>query len=474
MHSRPIRRSSVQGVLVALLVAISPFAACGDETPEPDAAASPVVDLAVKQGQLADKYKRLEAMMLKMAEYDASDNPRRSALLKQALAKSKDRHIALQMETLVKLFQQEQLQRAMDNQSGVRADLQVLLDLLLSENRPDRLQNEQARLRRYIKELDRIIRIQKAVQGRTEGGDNVKKLAQEQEQVARRTGQLGKEIDETERTEQPQSSEDGPDADSRQQDGSSDGQKPSRPGDGTEPSENEKTYSVITKDGKVVEGKIVERTDDGIVVETEDGERVAIKDENVEEIKAGGQEGKAKASKAKVSKAKVNKAKVNKAKVNKAKVNKAKVNKAKVNKAKVNKAKVNKAKVNKAKVNKAKVNKAKVNKAKVSKAKVSKAKVSKAKANNRSNRIHSPVVSVSRRRRRKCVKPINAWKKLDARRRCRSRKRPDVCSSRQRPSWKRFCVSFAKKKSSVSWRCSKADSAKCSKCSSKCTTIHCV
>ena len=44
------------------------------------------VDLALRQSQIADRYRQLETMLLKMAEYDASTNPRRAALLRQTLA----------------------------------------------------------------------------------------------------------------------------------------------------------------------------------------------------------------------------------------------------------------------------------------------------------------------------------------------------------------------------------------------------
>ena len=56
-----------------------------------DADSSRAVELAMRQSQLADRYRQLESMLLKMAEYDASNNPRRAALLRQALSKGKER-----------------------------------------------------------------------------------------------------------------------------------------------------------------------------------------------------------------------------------------------------------------------------------------------------------------------------------------------------------------------------------------------
>ena len=185
---------------VVVLIFFGGSRAWADSEP---ASKSPSVDLAMKQSQLADRYRRLETLMLKMAEYDASNNPRRAALLKQALAKGKEQRIGTQLDALVRLFQQEQLQQAVDDQGAVRADLQVLLDLLLSENRPDRLKTEQARVRNYIKQLDRIIRQQKSVKGRTEAGERGDRLAKDQGQIADRTQSLGAEIDQAESTPTP-------------------------------------------------------------------------------------------------------------------------------------------------------------------------------------------------------------------------------------------------------------------------------
>ena len=133
--------------LSARPAAAQPVAA-PEATPTDAAQVSPVETLATQQGNLAERYQRLEVLMLKMAEFDAGTNPRRAALLKQALSESKDKHIRLQMETLVTRLRQQQLQRAVDDQTQVRDDLRALLELLLSENREDRLRNEQARMRR--------------------------------------------------------------------------------------------------------------------------------------------------------------------------------------------------------------------------------------------------------------------------------------------------------------------------------------
>ncbi len=180
-------------VLVAVLLSTCPSSVFGAEEKKS-------VDLALRQSQIADRYRQLETMLLKMAEYDASTNPRRAALLRQTLAKSKERQLNGRLNELVKLFQREQLQKAVDGQISVNSDLKELLDLLLSEDRPDRIKNEQARVRGYIKQLDRMIRKQKSIQGRTEGGTDTKRMAEDQKGLADQTKKLGDDIDEAEGT----------------------------------------------------------------------------------------------------------------------------------------------------------------------------------------------------------------------------------------------------------------------------------
>ena len=91
-------------------------------------------------------------------------------LLKQAVSRAKNQQVRLQFETLVKLLNDEQFGRAVGNQRELRTDLEELLKLLMTENRSDRLKNEKARVREYIREVERLERMQRSVQGRTEGG----------------------------------------------------------------------------------------------------------------------------------------------------------------------------------------------------------------------------------------------------------------------------------------------------------------
>ena len=127
--------------------------------------------------------------LLKMAELEGLTNPKRAQLLTRAVEQSKERLTKTQLDSLVKLLNQKQLKRAVDGQTTVQTDLKALLDLLMSEDRSDRLKSEQQRLKEYIKEVERLIRLEKSLQGQTEGATDAKRLAQEQGRIAGQTCQ---------------------------------------------------------------------------------------------------------------------------------------------------------------------------------------------------------------------------------------------------------------------------------------------
>jgi hypothetical protein len=164
--------------------------------PKPERAApGPAADkLAVEEQRIAEKYKHLEDVLLRMAELNASTDPRRAVLLKKAVAQSKEQLIAVRLDRLVELLGKEQLSKAMESQTEVDQDLRALLELLLSENRAKRIENEKARIREYLKRINGIIKQEKDIQGRTTGGDDAKQLAGQQGKVAEKTGELAKEV----------------------------------------------------------------------------------------------------------------------------------------------------------------------------------------------------------------------------------------------------------------------------------------
>ena len=123
-----------------------PAVACADarKPAAKDAApaeSSPADKLALEQQRIAEKYKHLEDVLLRMAELSAATDPRRAALLKKAVAQSKEQLIAVRFERLVELLGKDQLSRALENQTEVDQDLRSVLELLMSENRAKRIES---------------------------------------------------------------------------------------------------------------------------------------------------------------------------------------------------------------------------------------------------------------------------------------------------------------------------------------------
>lgn len=198
-------RTLLCGVLLLFLTA-SLLAA--DEPAKPaDPAAIEKPKLADEQGTIAEQYKRFEAVLLRMAELTAATDPRRAALLRQAVEQSKNRGINNRFDTLVKFLQENRLAVAVTNQDDLQKELAGLMELLLSENRQERLASEQARIKEYLKRVNKLIKDQKVVQGQSSGNADPKQLAPKQGQLADDTKKLAQDI-KTNEEGQPAAGED--------------------------------------------------------------------------------------------------------------------------------------------------------------------------------------------------------------------------------------------------------------------------
>jgi hypothetical protein len=162
------------------------------EKPAADAASAD--KLALEEQRIADKYQHLEELMLQMAELSAQTDPRRAALLKKAIAQSKEQLIGVRIERLIEFLEKDQLYRAIENQTELDQELRRLLEMLMSENRAKRIQSEKARIREYLKRLGTILKQEKDIQARTIDRDDPNRLAGEQGKIAEKTGGLAKDI----------------------------------------------------------------------------------------------------------------------------------------------------------------------------------------------------------------------------------------------------------------------------------------
>ena len=190
----PRRHSLLAIAWLVVFVAMPPIPALAQELSD-NTVASTLGELQRQAAMIAASYDKLEQLMLRMAEIEALTNPQRAALLKRAAQQSSERRTKKQLgDTVTLLVPPAKLKRAIDEQERGLTDLKLLLELLLSEDRADRLKAEERRLRDYIKEVERLIRLQRSAEGQTRGGADAKKLADEQQRIASRTGDLADQI----------------------------------------------------------------------------------------------------------------------------------------------------------------------------------------------------------------------------------------------------------------------------------------
>jgi hypothetical protein len=226
-------------VAFALFVARKDAAFAQDPAAQPAAtatpAAPPVATLPDRQQQVAQQFKQLEAVLLRMAEL--TDDPQRAALLRKAVAQSKNQLIGEQLTEIAQLLEQDRLANALTDQGEVRVDMVKLLELLLSEDRGQNLDEEKRRLQQWIREIGNLIKDQQGLQGETEGGSETKDLSERQGKLGEKTGRMSDEIKEVEDRKRGEASPGAePSGDSNKQ-----------PADGETPKPEEKP---ATEDGK--------------------------------------------------------------------------------------------------------------------------------------------------------------------------------------------------------------------------------
>ncbi|MCA9237495.1 MAG: hypothetical protein KDA44_18600 [Planctomycetales bacterium] len=197
------RFASARMVSFAVAIMVAAFAAPGlsgiARAQEPGAEApAEEVDLATREARLAERFERLELLAERLAELSRSTQPRRAKVLRDLIARSREQNLDGSFDEIVAALNRESYSTALERQTAVHAELAKLLELLLEEDRDSQIESDRKRIGNYLKELKRIIRMQRGVKGRTDGGDDADQLAEDQNQIAERAGQLGGKIAETE------------------------------------------------------------------------------------------------------------------------------------------------------------------------------------------------------------------------------------------------------------------------------------
>ena len=160
-------------------------------------------DVGRRQGRISDRYQQLEQKLLALVEFEKENNPARAKLLQKAFVLSQQQGTTDLLRQIVGQIQGDELKSAERDQAEVVNQLKALLRLLQSEDRGKRIKDELKRNREYLREVERLLRIQKSIRGQAEGGVDGARLAKSQKNAADQTQDL------SEKMQSEQDSEDG-------------------------------------------------------------------------------------------------------------------------------------------------------------------------------------------------------------------------------------------------------------------------
>lgn len=150
--------------------------------------------LAKSQKQLAEQLEKLEALLLRSADIESVDNPTRAALLQQAAQLSKQTQLSSLLDKASQNLNSNQFSEAIEQQKASREALKRLLELLQSENREKRVREQRDQVRRWIEDADRLLRMQSSLRGRTEGGQDTQKAAEDQAKLTDKAQQISQDL----------------------------------------------------------------------------------------------------------------------------------------------------------------------------------------------------------------------------------------------------------------------------------------
>ncbi len=163
--------------------------------------------ISQRQTGVAERYARLEELLLRLADMESAENPERSALLRRAARQSSDKFVLERLKGAADSLKSQQFQKAVDSQSAATEELASLLKLLLSEDRSNRIRDEKERFQKLIKDLKRNLNNQRSTRARTENGADLDEVQKEQKSVTEKSESLSKELDDAEKPIETESAE---------------------------------------------------------------------------------------------------------------------------------------------------------------------------------------------------------------------------------------------------------------------------
>ncbi len=227
--------------------------------------------LSSQQRSIANRVADLENLLLRSSELEAAENPTRASLLRRAVQLSKQVQLASSLAAAAEKLGGEQYSDAIAQQQLAKKNLAQILTLLQSENRGERVREEREQVRRWIEETDRLLRMQGALRGRTEGGQQLDAAQRNQEQLKAKASEIADDLlgEETDPSDVNNSKENADAASEPAQDTS----KETKPGEQPPQKQEGKDGKEGTDENKTGESETGEDTPDQQSSKSEDGEQ---------------------------------------------------------------------------------------------------------------------------------------------------------------------------------------------------------
>ena len=163
--------------------------------------------IKAEQQQLAERYKQLEAKLFSLHQFEKDSNPARSKLLQKAFLQSQEKMTNVQLDRAVTLINDGKFKDAEQMQNEALLSMTEMLKLLQAEDRSQQIRDDIDLYKEYLKEVERLERLQKGIRGQTEAGLDQKRLAKSQESTEKRTAELSEKIQSDNKAKSGDSSE---------------------------------------------------------------------------------------------------------------------------------------------------------------------------------------------------------------------------------------------------------------------------
>ena len=156
--------------------------------------------LVVEQTRVADQYERFKKNITDLADFLRQTDPERAEVLEKAVEQMNRGDAVERFTQVIDLLGQDALllsdvDEIRSSQEALETELQTLLALLLTENRQSQNQSEKQKIARYLKEIGRMIRMQKAVQAETDRVTRPEDLIPQQAKLEKQAQALAKKME---------------------------------------------------------------------------------------------------------------------------------------------------------------------------------------------------------------------------------------------------------------------------------------